>query len=342
MKARIIIIALVLLFVAGAIWIASRRNPRVSTPQLNQANRASTPTPQAVTAAPTNDSFSTPINSMVARQVPGGPYMPSDPRWVERTRKLKEDPHYEWKTPISLYAKVLDQDGNPLAGATADVVWTDMSPTGSSHMRVTSDGAGLFSLTGISGKYMTVQVTKDGYSRAKSKGRSAFEFASFWEPSYYEPDPNNPVIFYMRKRGKPAPLVASEGKIALTFGTPSSIPMPRQAGSASPLKVTVFDNDARTKKWKAHVLVNGGGITPALEEFPFEAPKEGYQPSIDLTEDSPRPPGWQDMHVGGTFYIKTAEGYGVLKLRQIRGKKTLHYEVFLNAEGGTSLETAQP
>ena len=42
---------------------------------------------------------------------------------------------------------------------------------------------------------MTVRVTKDGYLRETSKGRSAFEFAGFWEPTYYEPDPNNPVIF---------------------------------------------------------------------------------------------------------------------------------------------------
>lgn len=79
-----------------------------------------------------------------------------------------------------------------------------------------------------------------------------------------------------------------------------------------------------------------------LEEFSFEAPKEGYQSSIDLDQESPRSPGWQDMDEGGWFYIKTAQGYGLLKLRQMRGKRTLHYQVLLNSKGGTNLEPAQP
>jgi hypothetical protein len=86
--------------------------------------------------------------------------------------------------------------------------------------------------------------------------------------------------------------------------------------------------------------VDGGGIMPALEEFPFEAPTEGHRPSIDLNEESARPPGWQDMDEGGWFYIKTARGYGLLKLRHISGRKTLHYKILLNSEGGTNLEPA--
>ena len=189
---------------------------------------------------------------------------------------------------------------------------------------------------------MTVQVAKEGYLREASKGRSAFEFAGFWEPTYHYPDPNNPVIFYMRKKGEPAPLVSSDGKIVVTFGMPSSIPLPPVSNGSSRVKVTVFQNDAKMRNWKAQVSIEGGGITPALEEFPFEAPKEGYQAAISLNEESPRPPGWQDMDVGGRFYIKTDKGYGLLKLRQFRGKKTLHYKVLLNSEGGTNLEPDHP
>lgn len=207
-------------------------------------------------------------------------------------------------------------------------------------MQLTSDGTGLFSVTGISGKHMTVQVTKDGYLRETSKGRSAFEFAGFWEPTYYEPDLSNPVIFYLRKNGEPAPLVSSEGKFVVTLGTPSPIPMPQSTEAASPIKVTLFESDAKTRKWRAHISVEDGGIVPALEEFPFEAPEEGYQSSLDLNQDSPQPPGWQDLDEGGWFYIKTRQGYGLLKLWQIKGKKTLRYQVLLNPKGGTNLEPA--
>ena len=102
----------------------------------------------------------------------------------------------------------------------------------------------------------------------------------------------------------------------------------------------MFESDGKTRKWRARISVDDGGIVPALEEFPFEAPKEGYQFSIDLNQESPHPPGWQDLHEGGWFYIKTAQGYGLLKLRQIAGKKTIHYEILLNREGGTNLEPA--
>ena len=228
-----------------------------------------------------------------------------------------------------------------MAGAIADVIWTDMSAEGSSTMEVVSDSSGLFSITGIRGKHMTVQVNKEGYYRQLAGTQSAFEYAGFWEPTYHVPDKKNPVIFRLRKKGEPAPLVTSDGKFVLTFGTPVSIPMRKASETASPIKVTVFENDPNTRQWRAQVYVEGGGIIPALDEFPFEAPKEGYQSSIDLNQESPHPPGWQDIDEGGWFYIKTDQGYGLLKLRQIRGKKTLRYEVMINTEGGTNLEPSR-
>jgi hypothetical protein len=187
-------------------------------------------------------------------------------------------------------------------------------------------------------------LRKDGYVEAKASNIYSFEYAGFWEPTYHEPDANNPVIFHLRKKREPAPLISSSGKSVLIVGRPFSVPMPdmsQVAGTVSPVRVTVFENDGETRAWRAEIFVDGGGITPALEEFPFEAPKEGYQSSIDLNEESPRPPGWQDLYEGGWFYFKTEHGYGLLKLRQIRGRKTLHYEVLFNTKGGVNLEPAK-
>jgi Carboxypeptidase regulatory-like domain len=329
------------LIAAGTLWILAspRTNTRLVKP-LSQAEPMPTVSPQSALVQRINAAD---IPATI-RQQPGGPLQPIDPRWAERRRLLKEDPQYEWKTPIEFYGKVLDQDGNPVTGATVDINWTDMSPKGSSHTQLTTDGVGKFSVIGIRGKHMTVQVAKDGYYREASKGRSSYEYAGFWEPTYHEPDPNKPVIFHLRKKGDPAPLVFSEGKFVITLGTQSQIPMPQVAGAgvASPVRVTVFENDVKTRLWKAQISVDGGGIMPALEEFPFEAPTEGYQSSIDLDQKSPRPPGWQDLDEGGWFYIKTPQGYGLLKLRQMGGKRTLHYQVLLNSKGDTNLEPARP
>jgi hypothetical protein len=87
--------------------------------------------------------------------------------------------------------------------------------------------------------------------------------------------------------------------------------------------------------------VDGGGVQPVSQEFPFEAPEDGYQASIDLDETSPHPPGWQELGQGGWFYVKTSEGYGLLKLQQMKGKKTLHYTVLVNTQGDRNLEPSQ-
>jgi hypothetical protein len=353
---NLIILIAAFLTASFAIWMIAERNRTVRTTQT-QAPSIPPTEPQATPVATANATQTSPTPLAKAHQMPDssvratqpassapdamprGSYQGmNDPRWPIYWKKREQDRDFEWKTPIEFFGKVLDQDGNPVAGATADISWTDMSPNGSSHMQVTSNGAGLFSVTGLNGKHMTVRITKDGYLRETSKGRSAFEFAGFWEPTYHEPDPNNPVIFYLRKRGEPAPLISSEGKFVLTFGIPASIPMPQSTGVASPIKITVFESDPKTRKWRAHISVDDGGILPALDEFPFEALKEGYQSSLDLNQESPHPPGWQDLHEGGWFYIKTRQGYGLLKLRQIRGKKTRRYQVLLNSTGGTNLE----
>jgi DDE superfamily endonuclease len=119
--------------------------PKPSTPKQPSAKvRAATPAPATSTQATAirrTDAKSIPAG---IHQQPGGPYQLVDPRWAKRRRLLKEDPQYEWKTPIEFYGKVLDEHGNPVVGATADISWTDMSLNGSSNTQVTSDGAGLF------------------------------------------------------------------------------------------------------------------------------------------------------------------------------------------------------
>jgi hypothetical protein len=354
MKLGTIIIALVtLLLLGGIIWVFSRSNLDPPGKLLIQATPTPAPEGTATSASkpeatPKPQVVPIPALSAAAippdkQQQPGGPYQPADPRWEERLRLLKEDPQYEWKTPISFYGKVVDETAQPIPGVEVDLGWTDMSPSGSSTRTLTTDDAGRFALTDEKGKTLVVHsLKKAGYVEANATNRYGFEYAGFWEPTYHEPDPDNPVIFYMRKKGEPAPLVSSEGKLVLTFGTPSPIPMPQPTGAGSPIKITVFESDAKTRKWRAQLSVENGGIVPALEEFPFEAPKEGYQPLVDLNQESPHPPGWHDLDEGGWFYIKTPQGYGLLKLRQIRGKKTLRYQVLLNSKGGTNLEPARP
>jgi hypothetical protein len=249
---------------------------------------------------------------------------------------MKRDPSFEWKMPINFYGKVVDEKGEPVSGAAIKMIGTDISPTGNFIDTSASDERGLFSLTGRTGKFLSVEVKKDGYYTSQ-ENHTGFEYAAFSDPNYYQPDPNNPVIFHLRKKGEAAPLASSQGELLMTFGTPSAIPIP--GITPSPIIVTVYQNDVRVRDWKARVAVDGGGIEPTTEEFPFQAPADGYQPSINIDHDSPHATDWPDEE-GGRFYIKTAAGYGLLELHQTRGKRTLHYSVLINSAGGTALETA--
>jgi len=92
------------------------------------------------------------------------------------------------------------------------------------------------------------------------------------------------------------------------------------------------------RQWAAQVRIVNGGIQPALDEFPFEAPLEGYETELDLGIDTPKPPTWMSLYQGGQFYIKTATGYGRIELRMISGKSFMRVTTFLNPTGSRDLE----
>jgi hypothetical protein len=272
------------------------------------------------------------------RQMPpsvAGVYDPSLPQWVEWDRRNLADRHWEWKTPIAFYGKIVDQHGDPVAGAKVSVGWTDLSLRGSSERQLSSDANGLFEITGIRGKHFGVhEIMKPGYI-ASATNRRGFEYAAFFDKIYHIPDPKNPVIFRMQKKGEAAPLVVSRGDVVVDFGVPVEIPMGGRAlttGGGSPIKVTVFESDSKSDRWRARISIDGGGVLPASEEFPFQAPEDGYLASLDLDQNSAQPPAWQDIHEGGRFYVKTPRGFGLLELRQIGGKRTLYYTVYLNPD----------
>ena len=335
MKPRYFIGAsLCVLVLIGVIWLLRMKTP------TNQINVPRGPTR---TAFPTGIASITPSTPSVSGsespafvQKPGGPYEPRDSRWAGWSELMKRDPTFQWKMPISFYGKVADENGQPVRGALVKIGGTDLSVAHTFSKTRISDDNGRFSLIGRTGKFLSVRVSKDGYYTSQ-ENRTGFEYAAFSDPNYYQPDPNNPVVFHLRKKGEPAPLASSQGELLMTFGTPSTIPVP--GIDPSPITVNVSRNDVHARDWKAQVTVEGGGVEPTTEEFPFQAPADGYQPSINIDHDSPHATGWPDEE-GGRFYIKTEVGYGLLESHQTRGMRTLHYSILINSSGGTALETA--
>lgn len=338
MKQRFLIavVLLAVLIGAGILWYIFLRVQKLPTSSVSET------APDSAVFSSSKVTALTPTSRIpkTVRQEPGGPYQPLDPRWPARRLLRNQDPSYEWRTPISFYGKVLDQDGQPVEDVLVRMNWTDTSKEGTSRAERKTSENGDFSITEIHGKSLGIlSLEKEGYLPAKKTNPHSFEYGGFWEPDYHEPDPNNPVIFYLKRKGQPAPLVKSEGKMVISLGTPFSIPIPNQVEGQWQIKGTVFQNDRKSKTWRAEISVPGGGIQPALEEFPFVAPVEGYQPSMELTQDSVQPVGWPPIDEGGRFFVKTTQGYGLLELRQMKGKKTLFYKIIINTDGGTNLES---
>lgn len=243
------------------------------------------------------------------------------------------DPNLQWKMPINFWGRVVDESNNVVFGANVHFVWNDLSANGTSDADTKSDGNGFFSLLGRRGKGMTVTVSKDGYYDTSSS-RQSFEYAQ--PESRFIPDPNRPVVFYLRKKHGGAELVSTNAEITLAVGKVISFPLNAQ----TTLQIELLTNAPMwQKQWATHVSVINGGIQPAIEEFPFEAPPEGYESELELNLDTPKPPAWMNLYQGGEFYIKTANGYGRLELKMISGKNFMEISFLLNPSGSTNLES---
>jgi len=245
------------------------------------------------------------------------------------------DRNLEWKMPINFWGKVIDESNNPVANASVHFVWNDLSENGTSEADTMSDGNGGFSLVSRRGKGLSVSVAKDSYY-GTSSSRQSFEYA---QPDMrFVPDPGNPVVFYLRKKHEGASLVSKSTEITIGIGKTVSVPLDEQ----TTLQIDLLTNTPMwQKQWAAHVSIVSGGIQPALEEFPFEAPLEGYQPELDLDYGTPKPPTWigNNLYQGGQFYIKTATGYGRIELQMISGKSFMRVITFLNPTGSRNLES---
>jgi hypothetical protein len=160
-----------------------------------------------------------------------------------RRKMLLEQTENEWRTPIEFYGKVVDENTNPVANANIYFVWTDLSPQGNSERNVTSDQDGLFDLRNVKGKVLTVEVSKQGYYSYKNYPVGFF-YAG--KNENFVPDVNNPVLFFLRKKGVGTQLVTSESGIRPDFpiripkdGQPVEVNLlQRQVGSSGDLRIS--------------------------------------------------------------------------------------------------------
>lgn len=100
--------------------------------------------------------------------------------------------------PIEFYGKAVDEKGDPLSGATVRFGCV-VFPENHFTTNAVTDAQGMFSLTGVTGAVLNVRMSKEGYEEVQGTNQSSFAYYSLGGTGFY-PDPNNPVIFYLRKK----------------------------------------------------------------------------------------------------------------------------------------------
>ena len=235
--------------------------------------------------------------------------------------------------PISFYGRVEDDLGQPVAGASIDFSWVNLSQAGTTQQHTTSDAAGLFSLTGAVGKALTVQVRKEGYKHYFSKNQSSFEYAMFAEPKYHEPNQAKPVIFVLRKNREAEPLIVRKNQeTELKLGESRSFTI--GPSGAAIIVERLAGEDSKARGWNARVRVPGGGLVLTTDEFPFEAPESGYVEAIEITGETPHPPVWMGDR-GALFFVKTPQGYSRVTVHYVPSMTWVYVDSLFNPKPGS-------
>jgi len=241
------------------------------------------------------------------------------------TARLLKDHSADWKVALNFYGKVVDENNQPVAGATAHMEWNTIG--GTSTAQTISDGEGLFSLTGQHGKVLGVRVEKGGYYTVEGgAGNVSFEYADPSVSWWYEPDPNNPVIFHLRIKGEGAKLIRKSLDVPLNPNHPQNQVNLLQ-GFVRPGGVLTITSDEskflpgnQPFPWTFSLRMSEGGLVETTDQFPFMAPTNGYTPTINLDMTNTDPSVWQDG-VGKTyyFYLPSTDTYGRITINKIVG-----------------------
>ncbi len=230
--------------------------------------------------------------------------------------------------PISFYGKVLDQNGNPVPEAHIEYSAIDKFWADGSRYQGTSDDNGNFSISDIKGAGLLVTVGKNGYDSINGKSSQAFGYGMPPDSSRKSPPTKDtPSIFVLRKKviGEPLFTVARTFRIPRN-GSPveinlkTAISVPAGQGD---LVIACWTNDQeqdanRHYDWQCRFSVPGGGLVQSQDETDYQAPIEGYQPSVEISMPH-NAENWRS-DVSGEYYLKLANGtYARAKINMIAG-----------------------
>jgi hypothetical protein len=253
--------------------------------------------------------------------------------------------------PIDFYGKLVDQFGNPVAGAEikGSIRVINGVREGTDRFSTTSDAKGLFQFHGR-GQDIGMMPRKQGYTIATT---DTFFKYSHMEDHPYVSDANNPTVIKMWK------LQGAEHLISFGFaayapvdGRPVLFDLVagQRVEPGGDISVSVESspepNTREEYDWRVTLRAINGGIIErsgiGLEKM-FQAPDSGYQPEFEASYKRGAS-SWSSSFTGG-FYFTTRSGscYGkcnfrIVTFRVKNGAVPITLSGYLNPAGSRTLE----
>ncbi len=249
---------------------------------------------------------------------------------------------------MEFYGKVVDDEGKPITGAVVSFSW-DEQPLGRRPKSQTtaSDADGLFTLHHARGGMLSVRVSKEGFYLV---GPPVQAFRYSLDPRHF-PDPANPVIFKLRKKGIAEPLIHLRGTIRserqyrlASNGTPIEISLytgEQVAQGQGQFRVEYWidrssDAGQRHLPWRCRFTIPGGGMRLITEDFPFLAPADVYQENVEIASS----PDVGGSRFKKSYFIHLPDGkFGRINFSLFNGPNPYFgIEAFINPSGSRNLE----
>lgn len=347
MKNRFFATLIFLVGLAIAWWLLARKplqRPSEAAPTSSSAAPEQQPLPENGTQPPPSVApRRTRSNTVTAEGVP----LSED--FLRYREHVRADPAYDWKQPISFYGKVVDENNQPVASASVDYTWSTVeAERGTLTKHDETDTSGLFAIH-ETGSGIGITVSKDGYYTTPSERLRNYEYANHGN-GVFTPNPKNPVIFHLRRKGAGVLLLTSQHGMSPDFpiniprdGTPVKIDiMQREVGDSGQIQVSENKPEHNAWKqatsWSFRMEIPDGGLVEESDEFPFEAPESGYQPVMQFDFQQGQT-NWATM-LKKDFYIKLGNPprYGRLQVQTdiSYGGAILTYAI--NPDGSRNLE----
>ena len=223
------------------------------------------------------------------------------------------DPLYDWKQPINFYGKVVDDNNQPVAGASVDYTWsTIQAERGTLTKHSESDEQGLFSIH-ETGSGIGITVSKEGYYTPPNEKLKNYEYANHGD-GVFTPDLANPVVFHLRKKGVGTDLITSQYGIRSDFpisiprdGTPVEVDvMQRKVGNSGQIQISENKPEhnawRQAASWSFKMEIPDGGFVEENDPLPFDAPESGYQSVVEF-QFQKGDTNWNEG-INKSYYIK--------------------------------------